>query len=95
MSRSMSRSSAQTSSRDFREIDRRIEEKRKAVFKYNSSCTDFKIFELTHIADVFVVFWQRVWIVKLLLLLFCFVFLWIDISGCKVLYKSLLLREYN
>ena len=94
MSRSMSRSLAQTSSQDFREIDRTIE-KPKAVFKYNSSCTYFKIFEFTHIADVFVLFWLRVWIVKLLLLLFCFVFLWIDISGCKVLYKSLVLREYN
>ena len=51
----MSRSSAQTCSRDFREIDRRIE-KPKAVFKYNSSCTDLKIFEFTHIADVFVLF---------------------------------------
>ena len=55
MSRSMSRSSVQTSSRDFREIDHRIE-KPKGVFKYNSSCTDFKIFEFTHIADVFVLF---------------------------------------
>ena len=36
MSRNMSRSSAQTSPRDFREIDRRIE-KPKAVFKYNST----------------------------------------------------------
>ena len=42
----------------------------KAVFKYNSSCTDFKIFEVTHIADVFVLFWLRVWIVKVLLLIF-------------------------
>ena len=55
MSRNMSRSSAQTSSQDFREIDRRIE-KNKADFKYKSSCTDFKIFELTDIADVFVPF---------------------------------------
>ena len=62
MSRSMSRSSAQTSSRDFREIDSRIA-KPKAVFKYDSSCTDFKIFKFTHIADVFVLFWLRVWIV--------------------------------
>ena len=69
MSRSMSRSSAQTSSREFREIDSRIE-KPKAVFKYNSSCTDFKIFEVAHIADVFVLFWLRVWIVKVLLLIF-------------------------
>ena len=55
MSRSRLRSSAQTSSRDFGEIDRRIE-KPKAVFKYNSFCTDFKIFDFTHIADVFVLF---------------------------------------
>ena len=53
---SMSRSSAQTSSQDFREIDRRIE-KLSVVFKYNSPCTNFKIFEFTHIADVFVLFW--------------------------------------
>ena len=70
-------SSAQTSSRDFRETDRRTE-KPKAdlniihpvqILKYFNSPMYLYLF-----ADVFVLFWLRLWIIKFLLLLFCFIF---------------------